>query len=128
MPESAPIPIETAAQVHRLPAVDIAYAAADASGRQGGLTGQSHKILCSAVTAAGIEIGAHDHRVITWLAGYGPEICAVLASLITRAAAAEQSRILRLADTFECPCGDPDCTDGADALGALGALIADGRT
>jgi hypothetical protein len=38
-----------------------------------------------ACSAAGVEVGAHDHRVLVWLAGWGPETCAVVAGLITRA-------------------------------------------
>ena len=45
----------------------------------------SHRLLCEALTATGVESGAYDHRVITWLAGYEPQMCAAVAGLIARA-------------------------------------------
>ena len=36
--------------------------------------------------------GAYDHRILTWLAGWEPQICAVVAALITRAHAAGLAR------------------------------------
>jgi hypothetical protein len=32
-----------------------------------------------------VELGAYDHRILVWLAGWEPTICAVIAGLITRA-------------------------------------------
>lgn len=51
----------------------------------GAWTAGSHRLLCEALTAAGVELGAYDHRIVGWLAGWEPQTCAVIAGLITRA-------------------------------------------
>ena len=43
-------------------------------------------MLAAACHAAGVELGAHDARVVEWLSRWEPETCAVIAGLITRAA------------------------------------------
>jgi hypothetical protein len=48
---------------------------------------QRRAMLTAACEAAGVELGAYDERVIGWLAGWEDETCAVVAGLITRAAA-----------------------------------------
>ena len=78
-------PFETEAQARA--AVAHVYAAAHATTRRGVMTEGSHKLLCEALTAAGVEPGAYDHRIITWLAESEPQACAVIAGIITRAAA-----------------------------------------
>lgn len=118
-------PIETADQARRHPAVELAHGLARETTRRGVLAEQSHKILCSALSEAGVEVGFYDHRIITWLAGYEPETCAVIASLITRAAAAEQARILALIDSYVCP--DCDGPSVVEALAGLAALITEAR-
>jgi hypothetical protein len=45
----------------------------------------NHRLLCEALAAAGVELGAYDHRIVQWLAGYEPSTCAVIAGLISRA-------------------------------------------
>jgi len=45
----------------------------------------SHRLLCAELTAAGVDFGAYDHRIVAWLAGWEPHTCAVVAGLITRA-------------------------------------------
>jgi hypothetical protein len=78
-------PFETERQVRELPAVRAAY---DAFGRDHGpgkMAPNCHRILEEACEAAGVKVGAYDHRILTWLAGWGPETCAVVADLITRA-------------------------------------------
>jgi hypothetical protein len=45
------------------------------------------RLLEDACRAAGVQPGAYDHRIIGWLAGYEPQMCAVVAGLISRAAA-----------------------------------------
>jgi hypothetical protein len=45
----------------------------------------NHKLLEDACLAAGIELGAYDHGILLWLAGYEPSTCAVIAALIARA-------------------------------------------
>lgn len=45
----------------------------------------SHRMLCEALSAAGVELGTWDHRIVQWLAGWEPSTCAVIAGLIARA-------------------------------------------
>jgi hypothetical protein len=45
----------------------------------------NHRLMEDACTAASVELGAHDHRILLWLAGWEPSTCAVIAGLITRA-------------------------------------------
>jgi len=66
-------------------AVAHVYQAADATTRRGVMTGQNHEMLCEAIDAAEVTMGAYDHRIITWLAESEPQACAVIAGLITRA-------------------------------------------
>ena len=42
-------------------------------------------MLTGACDEAGIEVGAYDARILHWLAGWEPQIVAVVAGLITRA-------------------------------------------
>ena len=87
-----PGPFETEQQALALPAVQAIYAAARASRRRGVMAEHSHRLLDEACTAAGATPGAYDHRILTWLAGWEPQICAVVAALITRAHAAGAGR------------------------------------
>jgi hypothetical protein len=84
--QAAPGPFETRDQVRALPAVRASYDAAHISSSRAVLGDGSRRILDEACAAAGVEVGAYDHRVVGWLAGWEPEICAVIAGLITRAA------------------------------------------
>jgi hypothetical protein len=40
---------------------------------------------------AGVTLGAFDVKVLTWLANYEPETCAVITGLITRANVASRA-------------------------------------
>jgi hypothetical protein len=60
------------------------YAATAAGAR--GARERNHRMLDEACAAAGVELGAFDHRVIQWLSQWEPGTCAVVAGLITRAA------------------------------------------
>lgn len=44
-------------------------------------------VLWGVCKDAGVEVGVYDERILWWLANYEPQICAVVAGLITRAAA-----------------------------------------
>ena len=77
-------PYESEAQARE--AVSPIYEAAHDSPRRGVIAERNHKFLEDACRAAGAELGAYDHRILTWLAGWEPQICAVIAGLITRAA------------------------------------------
>jgi len=45
----------------------------------------NHRMLCEALAATGVQLGAYDHRIVSWLAGFEPETCAVVCGLTTRA-------------------------------------------
>jgi hypothetical protein len=45
----------------------------------------NHRLMEDACTAAGVQLGAYDHRILLWLAGWEPATCAVIAGLMTRA-------------------------------------------
>ena len=45
----------------------------------------NRRLLEDACRAAGVLLGAYDHRILLWLAGYEPSTCAVVAGLISRA-------------------------------------------
>jgi hypothetical protein len=47
-------------------------------------------LLEGACQAAGVQLGAYDHRILIWLTAWEPATCAVIAGLITRAHAAGQ--------------------------------------
>jgi hypothetical protein len=109
-------PFETAVQVRELPAVRAIYDAMHASTHRGIMAERGHRLLDEACTAAGVELGAYDHRILVWLAGFEPEPCAVVAGLITRAAAAGDShqravlgQALADAITYRDPAGS--CSD-----------------
>jgi hypothetical protein len=78
-------PYETEQQMRELPAVRAIYDAMHASHRRGVIGELGYRLLDEACEAASVEIGAYDHRILTWLAGFEPETCAVVAGLITRA-------------------------------------------
>ncbi len=44
-----------------------------------------HQHLENACAAAGVNLGAYDHQVMLWLAGWEPSTVAVVAGLIARA-------------------------------------------
>jgi hypothetical protein len=76
-------PYETEAQARE--AVRAIYDAAQAPARRGVMAERNHKLLEDACRAARITVGAYDHRILTWLARWEPQTCAVIAGLITRA-------------------------------------------
>lgn len=78
-------PFESEHEARQSPAVRAAYGTW--SPRLGSLTGANHAMLCTACTAAGVELGAYDRTVLQWLAGFEPQTCAVIAGIISRAAA-----------------------------------------
>jgi hypothetical protein len=49
------------------------------------MTDGNHRLLEDACRAAGVELGAWDHRILVWLAKWEPSTVAVVAGLITRA-------------------------------------------
>ena len=81
-------PFETEAQARETPAVRAVYEAFGADPGVGRMAPHNHRMLCGALAAAGVDLGAYDHRIISWLAGWEPETCAVIAGLVSRAHAA----------------------------------------
>jgi hypothetical protein len=55
------------------------------------LAAGNHQMLTQACAAARVQLGDFDRRILTWLAGWEPATCAVVAGLIRRAAAAPPS-------------------------------------
>jgi len=45
--------------------------------------------LAAASEAAGVQLGAYDRRIIEWLAGWEPEVVAVVVGLVLRAGRAD---------------------------------------
>ncbi len=80
---------ENEQQVRDLPAVRAIYDAMHASQRCGVMGELGYRLLDEACEAASVKVGAYDHRILIWLAGFEPEACAVVAGLITRAHHAE---------------------------------------
>ena len=88
--ESCPLgngPYETREQARESSRARAAWKAWHADPGPGKMAPHLHRMLDEACSAAGVELGAYDHRIIQWMAGWEPEVCAVLAGLITRAAA-----------------------------------------
>ena len=50
----------------------------------------SAALIFTACALAGVELGGYDVRIIRWVAGFEPQSSAVIAGLITRAAAGKQ--------------------------------------
>jgi hypothetical protein len=84
---STTAPLETEDQARELPAVRAVYAAFRAGPGVGHMAPHNERMLVAACYAAGVELGAYDRRILAWLAGWEPQTCAVVAGLITRAAA-----------------------------------------
>jgi hypothetical protein len=81
-------PFETEQDVRELPAVRAIYDAMHASRRPPHHRSigdeRNHRLLCEKLTAAGVELGAYDHQIVAWLAGWEPQTCAVVAGWVTR--------------------------------------------
>jgi hypothetical protein len=83
-----PGPFGTERQVRELPAVRAVYEAFDADPGVGGMARHNERMLLESCAAAGVALGAFDARIVSWLAGWEPGTCAVIAGLISRAYAA----------------------------------------
>lgn len=105
-------PFETEDDARLTPAVRAVYEAARASNRRGAMGELNHRMLDEACTAAGVELGAYDHRILLWLAVFEPQMCAVFAKLIRRAwlagRAAEGERIGFVVVTYNQASGQPE--------------------
>jgi len=81
-------PFQSEHQAGAVPAVREAYAAGHQ--RRGEMTRHNHRMLCSALTRAGVDVGEFDHAIVVWLTQWEPQTVAVIAGLITRASKAGQ--------------------------------------
>jgi len=91
-------PYETEAQARSQPAVQAVYHAFRADPGTGRMTPHNTQMLTGACTTAGVATGAYDRRILAWLARTGePQVCAVIAGLIRRAAVPEADRLTILA-------------------------------
>jgi hypothetical protein len=82
-PGQAPAgPFETADEARELPEVR-AICETWAPGRR--LADGAHRLLCHALCDAGVSLGAYDQALTAWIAGFEPQVVAVIASWVTRA-------------------------------------------
>jgi hypothetical protein len=88
-------PYQTDTQARQRPEVRAIYDAAHEITRRGVLAEGNHRLLEQACTTARVELGAYDRRILAWLAGWEPEVCAVVAGLISRAATAQRAPAAR---------------------------------
>jgi hypothetical protein len=81
-------PFQSEQDVLALPAVREALEARQRATHRRGVTGEQANLdlLAGALTAAGVETGAYDQRVMAWLAGWETTTVAVIAAWVTRAA------------------------------------------
>jgi hypothetical protein len=81
-------PFETEREARNTTAVQTIYDAFYVSPGVGRMAPHSHNILSKAWTAAGLEVGTYDDRILVWLSQWEPTTCMVIAGLITRASEA----------------------------------------
>lgn len=88
-------PFDSRDEVRDLPEVRAAWDAVHASPGQGRMQQHGQAMIAGACKRAGVALGAEDRRVLLWLASVAePEQCAVLAAMITRAAAPRPRMLL----------------------------------
>ena len=85
---NGPGPFDTERQVRELPAVRAVYEAFDADPGVGRMAPHNERMLRESCAAAGVALGVFDARIVSWLAGWEPGTCAVIAGLVSRAYAA----------------------------------------
>jgi hypothetical protein len=78
-------PFETERQALGTPAVRGVYTAFEAAPGKGRMQPGNLAMLRAACEGVDVELGAYDVRILAWLAGWEPQVCAVVAGLITRA-------------------------------------------
>jgi hypothetical protein len=78
-------PFETERQALDTPAIRAVFTAFEAAPGQGRMQPPNLAMLRAACKRADVELGAYDLRILAWLAGWEPQVCAVVAGLITRA-------------------------------------------
>lgn len=83
-------PFDTEEQARLLPAVQAVYAAFRRDPGAGKMTAHNRRMLLDALAAAGVYLGAYDHRIADWLAGWEPQTVAVIAGWVQRASQARE--------------------------------------
>ena len=78
-------PFETERQALGTPAVRAVYTTFEAAPGPGRMQPPNLAMLRAACERPDVELGAYDLRILAWLAGWEPQVCAVVAGLITRA-------------------------------------------
>ena len=78
-------PFETEAQARELPAVRAVYDAFCRDPGPGKMAPHNHRMLCEALSAARVDLGTYDHRIVSWLATWEPQTVAVIAGWVQRA-------------------------------------------
>ena len=78
-------PYQTEAQARETAAVQEIYAAFRAGPGLGRMAPHTSAKLVDACVMAGVDLGAFDRLVLSWLSGWEPETAAVIAGLISRA-------------------------------------------
>jgi hypothetical protein len=85
---NGPGPFDTERQVWELPAVRAVYEAFGADPGVGRMARHNERMLRESCASAGVALGVFDARIVSWLAGWEPQTCAVIVGLISRAFAA----------------------------------------
>jgi hypothetical protein len=78
-------PFESERQALDTPAVRAVYTAFEAAPGPRRMHPANLAMLRAACEGADVELGAYDLRILAWLAGWEPQVCAVVAGLIMRA-------------------------------------------
>lgn len=80
-------PYDTEQQARTSPEVRAIWQAVAEDSRRGVIAEGNAAMLGRALDAAGVQLGAYDRRIVSWLGIWEPQVCAVIAGLISRAAA-----------------------------------------
>ena len=87
-PGQPPGPFETEQQARELPAVREVYRQFGLDPGVGKMTPHNQRMLLDALAAGGVYLGTYDHRIVLWLAGWEPQVVAVICGWIERASQA----------------------------------------
>ncbi len=79
----------------------------------------NRELLTRALAAAGVDLGAYDERILSWLAGWEDATCAVIAGWVTRAAGNRCQRCGKPAPEGNDWCAACEDQDAAQALTVL---------
>ena len=109
-------PFDAERQARELPQVRAIYNLPPGTGQW---QAANRAMLTDALTAAGVELGAYDERIATWLAGWEPHTVAVIASWITRAAGNRCQRCGHPAPEGSDWCAACEDQDAAEAVAVL---------